>query len=166
MRIGHDNSGLSAKWMIDYILIRNEITGHIYKFPCGRWLGRGVDDGSTERLLVASLVPKHVDGDELAQICRTPPRCRSPGVPKQELRTSDIQHMLGDCVNNIVKWHYKRAPEKNTTLTALLCGEGGLVQCLEQVFLYGFRSSRLFGRNLYLWDYFGEYFKIDGFFIF
>lgn len=31
LRIGHDNSGLYAKWMIDYIIVRNEITGHTYK---------------------------------------------------------------------------------------------------------------------------------------
>lgn len=25
----------------------------IFRFPCSRWFGRGVDDGSLERLLVA-----------------------------------------------------------------------------------------------------------------
>lgn len=68
---------------------------NIFRFPCGRWLGRGVDDGSTERLLVATLLPKQVDGEELVQMSQTPPRCRSPGLPRQELRSSDIQHMLG-----------------------------------------------------------------------
>lgn len=29
--LGHDNSGMYAKWMIDYVTVRNEITGHIYK---------------------------------------------------------------------------------------------------------------------------------------
>ena len=28
--------------------------------------------------------------------------------------------------------------------------------CLEQVFSFGYRSSRLFGKNFYLWDYLGE----------
>lgn len=32
MRIGHDNTGLYAKWMVDYVLVRNEITGHTYKY--------------------------------------------------------------------------------------------------------------------------------------
>lgn len=31
LRIGHDNSGMYAKWMIDYVVVRNEITGHTYK---------------------------------------------------------------------------------------------------------------------------------------
>lgn len=31
MRIGHDNTGLYAKWMVDYVLVRNEVTGHTYK---------------------------------------------------------------------------------------------------------------------------------------
>lgn len=32
-----------------------------FRFPCGRWLGKMVDDGSTERLLVAQLLPQHSD---------------------------------------------------------------------------------------------------------
>lgn len=63
--------------------------------------------------------------------------------------------MLGNCVNAIVKWHYRPSRDRDaSSLTNLLCGENGLVKCLEQAFLCGFRSSRLFGRNLYLWDYF------------
>lgn len=46
-------------------------------------------------------------------------------------------------------------------LTQLLCGEGGLVPCLEQTFMLGFKFSRLFGRNLYLWDFFGECRKLE-----
>ncbi|XP_066992829.2 DENN domain-containing protein 5B [Anabrus simplex] len=159
LRIGHDNSGPSPKWMVEHVVVRNEVTGHTYKFPCGRWLGRGIDDGSTERLLVGELVPQHIDSEELVESCRTPPRCRSPSVPRRpsETRPSipDIQRMLGDAVNNIVKFYYRRKHEKDrSTLTLLLCGEMGLVYCLEQVFLCGFKSSRLFGKNLYLWDYF------------
>ncbi|KAF5302317.1 hypothetical protein FQA39_LY10356 [Lamprigera yunnana] len=170
LRIGHDNTGLSAKWMIDHILVRNEVTGHTYKFPCGRWLGKGVDDGSTERLLVGSLMRKQVEGEEISTIktgagVHTLPRCRSPGPPRPiELKPSQIQHMLGDCVNRIVKWHYRRGSERHTTLTALLCGESGLVHCLELVFLLGFKSARLFARNHYLWDYFvrvKEQFEVD-----
>lgn len=42
-------------------------------------------------------------------------------------------------------------------LTYLLCGEQGLVHCLELVFQYGFRSSRLFRNKFFIWDYFGLY---------
>nr|XP_022914554.1 DENN domain-containing protein 5B isoform X2 [Onthophagus taurus] len=160
LRIGHDNSGLSAKWMIDYVLVRNEITGHTYHFPCGRWLGRGVDDGSTERLLVGTLIKQQTDDESGSSSNpgslkkRNTIRSQSPGPPRNEFKPSQIQHMLGDCVNNIVKWHYRRSSERNTTLTALLCGDTGLVKCLELVFLLGFRSARLFVFNHYLWDYF------------
>lgn len=58
-----------------------------------------MDDGSTERLLVGELVPRHVDSEELAEACRTPPRCRSPSIPRRSadsrLAGSDIQQMLG-----------------------------------------------------------------------
>ena len=53
LSIGHDNTGLSPKWMVDSVFVRNEITGYICKFPCGRWLGKGIDDDSLERLLIA-----------------------------------------------------------------------------------------------------------------
>lgn len=68
-------------------------------------------------------------------------------------------HVLptGDCVNAIVKWHYQSKRDKDAnSLSVLLCGENGLVKCLEQAFLCGFKSARLFGKNLFIWDYFGE----------
>ncbi|XP_066966304.1 DENN domain-containing protein 5B isoform X2 [Macrobrachium rosenbergii] len=158
LRIGHDNTGMSPKWMVEHVLVRNEVTGHTWKFPCGRWLGRGIDDGSLERILVGELVPCHVTSDDLVESCRTPPRCRSPNVPgprRSDLRLSipDIQQHLGDSVNNLVKYFYKPEKERGS-LTLLLCGDFGLVCCLEQVFSYGFKSTRFFGKNLYLWDYF------------
>ncbi|EDW50061.1 GM14418 [Drosophila sechellia] len=158
MRIGHDNSGPSHKWLVEQVVMRNEVTGHTYKFPCGRWLGRGVDDDSTERLLVGQRVSTNAKNAELVpgSDTRTPPRTRSPSVQRQEtLAPSEIQHQLGNCVNVLVKWHYKPSRDRDVgTLTNLLCGDDGLVKCLEQVFLCGFRSARFFGRNLYIWDYF------------
>ncbi|KAH6924862.1 hypothetical protein HPB50_025760 [Hyalomma asiaticum] len=144
LRIGHDNAGLSPKWMIEHVVVRNDVTGHTYKFPCGRWLGKGIDDGSTERLLVAELVPADIDNEELMEACRTPPRCRSPSVPRRpsepRLTIPEIQQLLGDAVNNIVKYFYKSERE---------------------VFLYGFKDTRFF-RHVYLWEYFvkvKEYFE-------
>ena len=40
-------------------------------------------------------------------------------------------------------------------LTYLLCGDKGLVQCMENIFLYGFRSARIFRNKFYTWDYLG-----------
>ncbi|CAB3236116.1 unnamed protein product [Arctia plantaginis] len=152
LRIGHDNSGLSPRWLLDQVYVRNEVTGHTYTFPCNRWLGTGVDDGSTERLLVASRVRSGAT-----------PRSPAPPAPPPHtpttthLSTSTIQHMIGDCVNAIVKWHYQAKREKDAnSLSVLLCGENGLVKCLEQAFLCGFKSVRLFGKNLFIWDYFAK----------
>lgn len=55
-------------------------------------------------------------------------------------------------MNAIVKYHYRRECQDGS-LTALLCGEGGLVPSLEQIFLFGFKNQRIFGRNFYVWDY-------------
>ncbi|KAK3098446.1 hypothetical protein FSP39_019539 [Pinctada imbricata] len=160
LRIGHDNSGLTPRWLLEYILVRNELTGHTYKFTCGRWLGKMVDDGSTERLLVAQLLPQHSDTYDLdLAIASTPPfRSRSPNSPKKSpdgasMKIPHIQEMLGHAVNNLVKYFYKPEKERGN-LTFLLCGDQGLVHCLELVFQYGFRSSRLFSRKFFIWDYF------------
>jgi len=43
------------RWIISWDIL--------YRFPCGRWLGKGVDDGAIERLLVAEPVPSTVDAN-------------------------------------------------------------------------------------------------------
>lgn len=53
LRIGHDGAGVTPNILIEHVLVRNEVTGQCYRYPSGRWLGKGVDDGSSERLLFA-----------------------------------------------------------------------------------------------------------------
>ena len=74
----------------------------VSRFPCSRWLGRNVDDGSTERLLIAELVPVVDTGDYTGTPIQTPPRCRSPSVTPR-INPNDIQQMLSK-LNNIF-WH-------------------------------------------------------------
>lgn len=158
LRIGHDNSGLNCKWLIDHILVRNEISGATYNFYCGKWLGKGIDDDSIERLLIGEKVKDKAGGGE--DTCpSTPktPRLRSPSVqPSRRLDSmGEIETLLDECINNIVKYFhrsFKDSPQHS--LTVLLLGESGLVFCMEQVFLFGFKSSRLFSRNLNIWDLF------------
>ncbi|XP_048463769.1 DENN domain-containing protein 5B-like [Rhincodon typus] len=162
VRIGHDNSGLLAKWLVDCVMVRNEITGHTYRFPCGRWLGKGVDDGSLERILVGELITPVVEED-LSKQCRTPPQLRSPTVARRLSITSlggktakpnagQIQEGIGESINNIVK-HFHKPEKERGSLTILLCGEFGLVSALEQVFHHGFKSARLFQKNVFIWDF-------------
>uniref|UniRef100_A0A4W5KJV2 PLAT domain-containing protein n=1 Tax=Hucho hucho TaxID=62062 RepID=A0A4W5KJV2_9TELE len=118
VQMGHDNSGLYAKWLVEYVMVRNEITGHAYKFPCGRWLGKGVDDGSLERVLVGELVTPNSENED--RMCRTPPMQQSPGMmrrfvtispnSKPKLNTGQIQEGVGEAINGIVKHFHK--PEK------------------------------------------------------
>uniref|UniRef100_A0AAZ3RVG2 DENN domain-containing protein 5B n=1 Tax=Oncorhynchus tshawytscha TaxID=74940 RepID=A0AAZ3RVG2_ONCTS len=87
VQLGHDNSGLLAKWLVDCVMVRNEITGHTYKFPCGRWLGKGVDDGSLERVLIGELASPNADED-CGRGCRTPDMQHSPGQTRRASITS------------------------------------------------------------------------------
>lgn len=32
VQLGHDNAGLLAKWLVDCVVVRNEITGHTYRW--------------------------------------------------------------------------------------------------------------------------------------
>ncbi|XP_063737521.1 DENN domain-containing protein 5A isoform X2 [Eleginops maclovinus] len=159
VQMGHDNSGLYAKWLVECVVVRNEITGHTYKFPCGRWLGKGVDDGSLERILVGELMTPSSENDE--RMCRTPPMQQSPGMmrrfvtispnSKPKLNTGQIQEGVGEAINGIVK-HFHKPEKERGSLTLLLCGEYGLVWALEQVFQHGFKSPRLF-KNVFIWDF-------------
>uniref|UniRef100_A0AAY4AYT0 DENN domain-containing protein 5B n=1 Tax=Denticeps clupeoides TaxID=299321 RepID=A0AAY4AYT0_9TELE len=130
VQLGHDNSGLLAKWLVDCVMVRNEITGHTYKFPCGRWLGKGVDDGSLERVLIGELMVPCTDEEPL----------------------KNIQEVVGEAVNNIIK-HFHKPEKERGILTVLLCGESGLVSVLEQFFHHGFRSARLFQKSVFIWDF-------------
>uniref|UniRef100_A0A671PP20 Lipoxygenase homology domain-containing protein 1-like n=1 Tax=Sinocyclocheilus anshuiensis TaxID=1608454 RepID=A0A671PP20_9TELE len=48
LRIGHDNSG-SAGWFLDWVEINAPSQGQRLRFPCGRWLDTGEDDGAVVR---------------------------------------------------------------------------------------------------------------------
>ncbi|KAF2979817.1 hypothetical protein EK904_012841 [Melospiza melodia maxima] len=63
-----------------------------------------------------------------------------------------IQEGIGEAVNNIVK-HFHKPEKERGSLTILLCGENGLVAALEQVFHHGFKSARIFHKNVFIWDF-------------
>uniref|UniRef100_G3NTG3 Lipoxygenase homology PLAT domains 1b n=1 Tax=Gasterosteus aculeatus aculeatus TaxID=481459 RepID=G3NTG3_GASAC len=49
LRIGHDNSGGSSGWFLDWVEIDAASQGQRLRFPCGRWLDKGEDDGAIVR---------------------------------------------------------------------------------------------------------------------
>lgn len=198
LRIGIDGSQntstltSSTKVHLDCVWIRNEITGHAYKFSCNRWLGRGIDDGSMERMLIGQLIRPTTDpmDDQCGNFSSLPDKSPSvahkppislPAVMTDSFTSSnalgneekkdpnEIQNSLSDSVNKIVKWFYRHqkrlmsgvdCSNDMSVLTNLLCGpESGFVECLMSAFMLGFRSQRLFGRNFFLWDFFGEFYS-------
>ncbi|CAH8490363.1 unnamed protein product [Dicrocoelium dendriticum] len=56
VQVGHDNSGPTPKWFIEFVLVYNVFVNHLYVFPCGHWLGRGIEDDALERILIGELV--------------------------------------------------------------------------------------------------------------
>uniref|UniRef100_A0A3Q3IP40 UDENN domain-containing protein n=1 Tax=Monopterus albus TaxID=43700 RepID=A0A3Q3IP40_MONAL len=158
LQLGQENSGLLAKCLIDCVMVYNEITGHTYKFPCGRWLGKGVGDGSLERVLIGQLVSPGGEEDA-GRWTGTPPELASPSQGVQTLLGSlggmlpvEVQEDMRDTANNLVKYFHKHEQERGN-LTVLLCGEGGLVLSLGKFLLHGFKTNRLFQRNVFVWDF-------------
>lgn len=188
LRIGIDGTTStlsSSKLHLDCVWIRNEVTGHAYKFSCGRWLGKGIDDQAIERLLIGQLIRQKTDSidDPTGMLNNGQPDSSlssTHSTPNSSLLTEsfilssgeekkdpeEIQNILSDSVNKIVKWFYRHerrvlngvdCSNDMAALTSLLCGENGLVPCMLSAFQVGFRSQRLFGRNLFVWDFFGEF---------
>ena len=192
-------------------LIINRIC--LVRFPCSRWLGKDVEDGSSERLLVAATAPHDghifddgVSSNHLLDHCSSShnsspahgSRTRSPSASREGSLASsltnlagnlnlnlksgtrrkatepEIQCLLGEAVNNIIKFYLEPysssaagggvgvggAGERGS-VTPLLCGQFGLVPCLELVFHHGFRSSRIFSRNLFIWDFLRQSPQLD-----
>ncbi|VDO85632.1 unnamed protein product [Heligmosomoides polygyrus] len=187
LRIGHaPGTEKPPKWYLDYVIVRNEITGQMYRFPCGRWFGQGVEDSrwfgngcdvSLERFVVSDfprriptmaatspchfrlLVAEPVCDDDSADSAfgtvpnspargarrgrvssrsQTPQRERSPSqnrghdsAPNRKTRITEIQQVLGEAVNALVKYFYSEKHTKSE-LAHLLCGERGLVIAIEQ----------------------------------
>uniref|UniRef100_A0A3B5N1B2 Uncharacterized protein n=1 Tax=Xiphophorus couchianus TaxID=32473 RepID=A0A3B5N1B2_9TELE len=153
-----ENSGLLAKCLIDCVVVYNEITGHTYRFPCGRWLGRGVGDGSLERVLIGQLVSPGAEEDA-GRWSGTPPELASPSQSVRAvlgslggMHSAEVQEDLREAANNLVK-HFHKPEQERGNLTVLLCGEGGLVLALEKFLLHGFKSNRLFQRSVFVWDF-------------
>ncbi|KAL4660900.1 lipoxygenase homology domain-containing protein 1-like [Arapaima gigas] len=49
--IGHDNAGGSSGWFLDWVEVDAPSLGKKLRFPCGRWLDKGEDDGAIVRVL-------------------------------------------------------------------------------------------------------------------
>ncbi|CAL8357185.1 unnamed protein product [Lota lota] len=162
LQLGQENSGLLAKCFIECVVVYNEITGHTYKFPCGRWLGKGVGDGSLERVLIGQLVSPGAEEDSGKWSGTPPAELGSPpqaiqGIlgslrGRNKIMSAEVQEEIREAANNLVK-HFHKPEQERENLTVLLCGEGGLVQALHKFFLHGFRSNRLFQRNVFIWDF-------------
>lgn len=77
-----------------------------------------MDDGSTERLLVGNLLPRHIEGEEISHsgsLQKTPLRSRSPGPPRNELKPSQIQHMLGMWLLRLIIFEYMNTYSSGVT---------------------------------------------------
>ncbi|XP_068933675.1 lipoxygenase homology domain-containing protein 1 isoform X3 [Petaurus breviceps papuanus] len=49
IRIGHDNTGKSPGWFVDWVEVDMPSLGKCLTYPCGRWLGKEEDDGAVYR---------------------------------------------------------------------------------------------------------------------
>lgn len=60
-------TSFAAKVHVDYILIRNEITGHLFRFNCNKWFGSNINGDPMERTLPAEHITDLTSIDELIE---------------------------------------------------------------------------------------------------
>lgn len=151
---GHDNSGLLPKWYIDYIVIRNELTGQAYFLPCGRSLGHAVEDGSTQRLLIAYPVPLNKDLNVFLQDIRSGSLTIQENHVPRNISADLLRDLTGQCVNHIVQHLTKNSHSQSCAgiLTSLLLTPNGIVAMLTVLFENGLKSSGLFRKKHLAWD--------------
>lgn len=151
---GHDNSGLLPKWYIDYIVIRNELTGQAYLLPCGRPLGHTVEDGSTQRLLIAYAVPLNKDLNIILGDIRSGSLIIQAHPVSRTISGDYLRDLIGQCINGIVQHLTKNSHSQSCAgiLTKLLLKPDGLVALLTILFENGLKSSGLFRKRHLAWD--------------
>ena len=103
-------------------------------------------------------VPGPSETANLVKNCASPPNHPCPATSLHssgagQLDKTKVQTMLSEAINRIIKHHHKSLEER-VSWAQLMCGELGLVHSLIQVFSFGFKSARLFGKNLSVWDFF------------
>ncbi|CAK9298039.1 unnamed protein product [Gordionus sp. m RMFG-2023] len=178
---GHYNDILK----ISKILVRNEITGRIYKFV-NNFVGSGMYSIQNDLFFYFSQVlPYDVNlikdkADHLNNIRRNE-NLGLPNSHKLEINigeTSDsIKASLVSCVNALhasiiaLNGNYDMNGNDNkasSQIVIYLCGNDGLISGIENVFLYGKRShSKFFKPMEHIWSFIGkinEYFtKLNAF---
>ncbi|XP_039253169.2 DENN domain-containing protein 5B-like [Styela clava] len=154
MILGHDNAGMLPKWLVEYAIVRNEVSGQAYYLPCGRWLGSSIDDGSTQRLLLAHTIPHAKDLNIFIHEVSSGKNQLGVYPVVQKNLIDDLRDYVGQAVNAVVK-HFHR-PSQDTlcpgALTPLLCKPNGLIPVLIQVFQHGLKSAGFFRKQIYAWD--------------
>jgi len=140
--IGHDNYGVFPNWRLDFITVTNEVTGQVYAFPCFRSLGRGVDDNSIERLLVAHQLPLYCNIHDHIDSLANEASKRTSIQPT----IAELQEKIGQSVNNLITFfnrtqssHTSISPS-NSILVRLLTK--GLVAALFDVFSHGLKRNK------------------------
>lgn len=89
------------------------------RFPCGRWLGKGVDDGSLERVLIGELMVP-IGEEDSGRGCRTPPLQRSPSQTRRISITSLPGRGYSQYLSGLTRSCAERAAHCSMGLLSLL----------------------------------------------
>ncbi|XP_074602839.1 DENN domain containing pinstripe isoform X2 [Brevipalpus obovatus] len=111
------DTNVTSSLYIGYCFIRNEVTGHIFKFPCDHWFGKKVEDGAIERILVGDILNNASIGDVL----KIKKNQRSSSIGRQinqtrgsnrdeRLGIQELQQKLVERINEIVRFYYNTQP--------------------------------------------------------
>ncbi|XP_046915530.2 DENN domain containing pinstripe [Dermatophagoides farinae] len=106
------------KVFIEKCFLRNDVTNALFKFECGKWLGKNMEDGSIERMLIGEPVSgtindhiKRGNHSRSSSIGRNWSRSGETNNTKEDKYSiEDLQSSLGESINQIMKLYFS---EKN-----------------------------------------------------
>ena len=118
--------------------ISNTITKNFVKLTCYSFFRYMVGYPVTNDTSISSLVTTCANSPEytcpVTQLKSTSNRDPDPEIMAEEV--TELQTMLGDAINKIVKFHHKSLNEK-LSFAHLMCGQYGLVHTMLYIFSYG-----------------------------
>lgn len=116
---------INSKVYVEQCFIRNNVTNCLYKFECDKWFGKNIADNSIERLLIGQIVTGSIN-DHLkkssnhlrsSSIGRNWTRSSEVTSKEEKYSADDLQAMVGESVNQIIKFYYHDKIKSSTNVS-------------------------------------------------
>ncbi|KAK1803300.1 hypothetical protein P4O66_004084 [Electrophorus voltai] len=139
LRIEHDNTGMSASWFLDRVILTDMSRPHLrFFFSCTNWLSREEGDGLTVRYLLGSLNPMDIP-KRMALSARNVPSAFNTIIPSlltTKLEDLGLHTSLCDWLSNFLTDRPQSVRVGNCASSTLTLSTGAPQGCVLSPLLY------------------------------